>query len=388
MASNKPVNTFDSRLMATRNLAIKKSIVWFLWVNILFSTFILGRAWFAPPLAPVVPMQPHGLLETMMVLVLTLSSSVLFILKMAPLQDASWLSTMARRCVPVIGISWGVVFCVLIASGDLWIIFPFAALLLFTALLSLYFDLTVLLSFIVPLWLMIFVASLFYAANLTVLNSMMWLLLAGLLESGRRALNGWFLLALQREQENSELIHQLGRLAHRDPLTGLANRRGFEKRLGDEILRSQLLRESFVLIMLDVDHFKRFNDHYGHPAGDRCLVAIAQVLQQVAEQVKGTAGRFGGEEFVMLLPPADEAHVMDVVQAIADRLAAENIVHLHSPVLPRITVSQGIARWLPGMDAQMLITSADDALYQAKARGRNGWVRAALPTQHAVLYAK
>lgn len=387
MASNKPVHTFDARLAATRNLAIKKSIVWFLWVNILFSTFILGRAWFAPPMAPVVPMQPHGLLETMMVLVLTLSSSVLFILKNAPLQDAPWLSTMARVCVPITGISWGVVFCVLIASGDLWIIFPFAALLLFTALLSLYFDPKVLLSFIVPLWLMIFVASLVYAANLTVLNSM-WLLLAGLLESGRRALNDWFLLALQREQENSELIYRLGRLAHRDPLTGLANRRGFEKRLGDEILRSQLLRESFVLIMLDVDHFKRYNDHYGHPAGDRCLVAIAQVLKQVAEQVKGTAGRFGGEEFVILLPPGDESWVTEVAQAIADRLAAENIVHLHSPVLPRITVSQGIARWLPGMDAQMLITSADNALYQAKARGRNGWVSATLPRQHAVLYAK
>lgn len=388
MASNKPVNTFDSRLAATRNLAIKKSIVWFLWVNILFSTFILGRAWFAPPMAPIVPMPSHGILETMMVLVLTLSSSVLFILKMAPFQDASWLSTTARVCVPIIGISWGVVFCVLIASGDLWIIFPFAALLLFTALLSLYFDPKVLLSFIVPLWLMIFIASLVYAANLTVLNSMMWLLLAGLLESGRRALNGWFLLALQREQENRELIHQLGRLANRDPLTGLANRREFEKRLGDEILRSQLLRESFILIMLDVDHFKRYNDHYGHPAGDRCLVTIAQVLRQVAEHMKGTAGRFGGEEFVMLLPPGDESQVTGVAQAIADRLSAENIVHLHSPVLPRITVSQGIARWLPGMDAQMLISSADNALYQAKARGRNGWVSAALPMQHAVLYAK
>lgn len=338
--------------------------------------------WFAPPMAPVVPMQSHGLLETMMVLALTLSSSVLFILKMAPLQDAPWLSALARCCVPIIGLSWGVVFCVLIASGDLWIIFPFAALL------SLYFDPKVLLSFIVPLWLMIFVASLIYAAILTVLNSMMWLLLAGLPESGRRALNGWFMLALQREQENSELIHQLGRLAHRDPLTGLANRRGFEKRLGEEILRSQLLGESFVLIMLDVDYFKRYNDHYGHPAGDRCLVAIAQVLKQVTEHVNGTAGRFGGEEFVMLLPPCDESHVTDVVQAIADRLAAGNIVHLHSPVLPRITVSQGIARWLPGMDAQMLITRAVDALYQAKARGRNGWVSAPFPLHHAVLYAK
>lgn len=388
MASNKPVNTFDSRLAATRNLAIKKSIVWFLWVNILFSTFILGRAWFAPPTAPVVPLQPHALLETMMVLVLTLSSSVLFILKMAPLQDAPWLSGMARACVPIIGVSWGVVFCVLIASGDLWIIFPFAALLLFTALLSLYFDPKVLLSFIVPLWLMIFVASLVYAANLTVLNSMMWLLLAGLLESGRRALNGWFLLAIKHEQDNRELIHQLGRLAHRDPLTGLANRREFEKRLGEEILRSQLLRESFVLIMIDVDHFKHYNDHYGHPAGDRCLVAIAQVLKQVAERANGTAGRFGGEEFVMLLAPGDESHVTKVVQAIEDRLSAENIVHLYSPVLPRVTVSQGVARWLPGMDAQTLIASADHALYQAKARGRNGWVSAPLPAQHAVLYAK
>lgn len=85
-----PVNTFESRLAAARDLAIKKSAVWFLWVNILFSTFILGRAWFAPPSAPVVPMHPYALLETMMVLVLTLSSGVLFVLRMAPLQNARW----------------------------------------------------------------------------------------------------------------------------------------------------------------------------------------------------------------------------------------------------------------------------------------------------------
>lgn len=288
----------------------------------------------------------------------------------------------------IIGLSWGVVFCVLIASGDIWIIFPFAALLLFTALISLYFDTRVLLGFIIPLWLMIFVASLVYAANLTVLNSMMWLLLAGLLESGRRTLNGWFMLAVQREQDNSALIRQLDGLAHRDPLTGLANRRGFEKHLDAGIAHSQRQRESFVLIMLDVDHFKLYNDYYGHLSGDRTLVTIAQVLKQVAGNVGGIAGRFGGEEFVMLLPPGDEAHATGVVQAIADQLSVENIAHPHSPVAPRITVSQGISRWLPGMDAQTLIASADTALYRAKAQGRNGWALAPLPTQHAVLYAK
>jgi predicted signal transduction protein with EAL and GGDEF domain len=108
----------------------------------------------------------------------------------------------------------------------------------------------VLLSFIAPVWLTILVTSLFYPSNLTVLNALLWILLAGMIESGRRILNSWFILALRREQENADLIQQLGQLASKDPLTGIANRRTFETRMDQEIISHQREGTEFGLIML------------------------------------------------------------------------------------------------------------------------------------------
>jgi GGDEF domain-containing protein len=138
--------------------------------------------------------------------------------------------------------------------------------------------------------------------QLTVLSALQWVLLAGLIESGRRILNRWFILALQREQENADLIHQLGLLASKDPLTGLANRRSFEERMDQEIASHQQDGKGFGLIMLDVDHFKLYNDHYGHQQGDRCLIMIAGVLESASRENEGIVGRVGGEEFMVLLP--------------------------------------------------------------------------------------
>lgn len=181
----------------------------------------------------------------------------------------------------------------LISSDDVRIIFPFAALLLFTALISLYFDPKVLLGFVVPVWVTILITTLFHRSSLTVLNALQWVLLAGLLESGRRMLNSWFMLALRREQENADLIQQLGQLASKDPLTGIANRRAFEARMEQEILTHRRDGKRFGLIMVDVDYFKLYNDHYGHQRGDECLTVIARTLEIATRDNAGVVGRVG-----------------------------------------------------------------------------------------------
>jgi hypothetical protein len=264
VSKNQPCQAFDLRLAEMREVAIKTSTPWFLWVNILFSLFILGRTWFAPQSLVLAPHTLAALLETMALLVLFIASGVLFIMRMAPLQDAGWLRTLAKTTIIALSLCWSVGFYVLIINDDIRIIFPFTALLLFTALISLYFDPKILLGFIAPVWLTILVMSLFYNAHLTVISALLWVLLAGLIESGRRMLNRWFLLALRHQQENADLIGQLELLASRDPLTGIANRRAFESRMDQEITRHQREGGTFALLMLDVDHFKLYNDRYGH----------------------------------------------------------------------------------------------------------------------------
>lgn len=315
-------------------------------------------------------------MEGMMVIILTLSAGVLFILRMAPLQNAPWLRSLARGVVVGLSLCWATCFYVLITSEDIRIIFPFAALLLFASLISLYFDPRVLLSFIIPVWVTILVTTLFHPTQLTVLSALQWVLLAGLIESGRRILNRWFILALQREQENADLIHQLGLLASKDPLTGLANRRSFEARMDQVIASHQQDGKGFGLIMLDVDHFKLYNDHYGHQQGDRCLIMIAGVLESASRENEGIVGRVGGEEFMVLLPEADVSTVRSTAERISRMLESQAFAHALSPVNPNVTVSQGLTLWTQGQSPQSVIGCADKALYMAKLQGRNRWVEA------------
>lgn len=225
----------------------------------------------------------------------------------------------------------GGVLYVLISSDDVRIIFPLPHCCSFTALISLYFDPKVLLGFVVPVWVTILITTLFHRSSLTVLNALQWVLLAGLLESGRRMLNSWFMLALRREQENADLIQQLGQLASKDPLTGIANRRAFEARMEQEILTHRRDGKRFGLIMVDVDYFKLYNDHYGHQRGDECLTVIARTLEIATRDNAGVVGRVGGEEFVILLPDADITAVQRLANTIASALANQALPHAVSP---------------------------------------------------------
>lgn len=366
---------FDSRLSMVRQHAINVSGTWFLWVNILFSAFILGRNYFSPDSLAAGPHHPRHLLEISLVLILALSAAVIFILRMAPEQQAPWLSKLTRGTIFCLSALWALCFYVLIASGDVRIVFPFSALLIFTALISLYFDGRVLLSFTLPVWVVILICNFVYPTTLTALNAILYALMAALFESGRRILRSWFVLAVRREQENVDLIKQLKLLANRDPLTGIANRRSLQLLLDKEIQRQHQTNAELSLIMLDVDYFKKYNDHYGHQAGDECLIKVARCLESATRNSQDVVARFGGEEFIMLLPDTSQQQAAMIAERVKINLQAMALEHKDSPVAPFVTLSQGIASCVPGTSAARLIAEADAALYQAKEAGRNRWQR-------------
>ena len=165
---------------------------------------------------------------------------------------------------------------------------------------------------------------------------------------------------------------ELERLASHDGLTGVVNRRGFDEKLHNEWGRSCREALPIALIMLDVDHFKRFNDSYGHQAGDECLKKIAAALTQSVLRPFDVVARYGGEEFAVILPSIDEEGASKVAQRILEAVAALEIPHLGAGEEPFVTVSMGVAAARPvlGTAHAQLIESADLALYRAKHTGR------------------
>ncbi len=165
----------------------------------------------------------------------------------------------------------------------------------------------------------------------------------------------------------------LAELAHLDGLTGIANRRRFDAVLADEWRRAQRSATSLAMLIVDIDYFKRFNDHYGHLAGDRCLSSVAECLDATASRAGDLVARVGGEEFAVLLPGSDQAAAFAVAQRVAERLAALHISHPTSPVADQVTVSIGVAATLPRLadSPTSLFEAADRQLYAAKEHGRN-----------------
>jgi diguanylate cyclase (GGDEF)-like protein len=167
-----------------------------------------------------------------------------------------------------------------------------------------------------------------------------------------------------------ELVERLQHLSLADPLTGLGNRRAFDAAMEEEIARARRAEGHVGLVMLDVDHFKRFNDRHGHQAGDEALILVARVLRTAA-RTGDRACRIGGEEFALLLPGADERESA----AVAERVRA-GIERRGAPAGP-VTVSLGVAA-ASGPDAthELLVAEADARLYAAKDGGRNRVVSA------------
>jgi diguanylate cyclase (GGDEF)-like protein len=187
-----------------------------------------------------------------------------------------------------------------------------------------------------------------------------------------RAFNAMAAQLSQRERELVATNDRLTVMASIDMLSGLANRRGFQSRLDFEWMKAQQYVSELSLLMIDVDHFKLYNDTYGHPEGDACLTRLGETLSGIAADTMGFAGRYGGEEFCLLLPNTSALKALEIGELVRAAVQGLGIPHATSSH-QTVTVSVGVAATLPN-DTQRpgdLIEAADAALYAAKHRGRN-----------------
>jgi diguanylate cyclase (GGDEF)-like protein len=190
-----------------------------------------------------------------------------------------------------------------------------------------------------------------------------------------RAFNAMAAQLGERERELVATNDRLTVMASIDMLSGLANRRGFQSRLDFEWMKAQQYDTELSLLMIDVDHFKLFNDTYGHPEGDACLSKLGETLAGLAADSMGFAGRYGGEEFCLLLPNTGAARAREIGELVRKAVWDQAMPHSTS-VHQIVTVSVGVACTKPNDTQQPgdLIEAADAALYAAKHRGRNAVV--------------
>jgi diguanylate cyclase (GGDEF)-like protein len=219
-----------------------------------------------------------------------------------------------------------------------------------------------------PLWaIMISLSLVVVSTSVFTLYSSYWL------EHEERS--NW--LMLQQEQvllgELAQANQRLDQIARFDGLTELANRRHFDEFLAQLWGRARQDGQELALLIIDIDHFKQYNDHYGHLAGDDCLKEVAASLKRHLRKPEDMLARMGGEEFIAVLSRTTLSEALAVAERVRDGVAHIALPHATSPVEHHVTVSIGVAGLRPqgGTSAAQLVASADAALYQAKAAGRN-----------------
>ncbi|MCJ8272541.1 MAG: sensor domain-containing diguanylate cyclase, partial [Psychrosphaera sp.] len=175
---------------------------------------------------------------------------------------------------------------------------------------------------------------------------------------------------------HKNILNELTRLSNLDGLTNIANRRCFDEEFEQDWHEAQSKQLPLSLIMADIDFFKQFNDTYGHQVGDDCLQKVAKTLENSVIRNADLVARFGGEEFVLILPNTDSKGACTIAQTILDNIKQLNIEHQTSAVADILTTSLGIATLTPVKNDVLstLLGQADKALYQAKETGRDRWV--------------
>lgn len=173
----------------------------------------------------------------------------------------------------------------------------------------------------------------------------------------------------------NEANRELSRLSSVDGLTAIPNRRVFDDTLVREWRRAERRGAPLSLLLLDIDHFKEYNDCYGHQAGDDCLRTVAASLDRALRRSSDLAARYGGEEFVIVLPETDVHGAASVAENVLEIVRGLSVEHARSQTAPVVTISIGIATAIPARDDdsgwKTLLGDADAALYRAKANGRN-----------------
>ncbi len=186
-----------------------------------------------------------------------------------------------------------------------------------------------------------------------------------------RAMSRIALMRAALEDANQQLL----KLTHLDPLTEAVNRRGMEEALTRAWKANQRDPSELSLILLDIDHFKSYNDHYGHQKGDACLKHVSKTIQAQLHRPTDLLTRYGGEEFLLILPDTPIEGAKTLAKKIIQELEVRNLAHDFSSTATHVTASMGISSTRFGAeDSDSLIEQADKAMYEAKHRGRNNFV--------------
>lgn len=177
----------------------------------------------------------------------------------------------------------------------------------------------------------------------------------------------------QTEQKLMDLQKELEQLSFKDGLTGLANRRKFDLSMEIEWRNAKRTGKPLSLIMVDIDYFKQYNDHYGHLQGDDCLKAVSKALNESVARARDFVARFGGEEFVLVIPESDAEAAAAVAERCREAIIKLQIPHAKSSISPWLSISLGVGTIVPGQNDQLLdfINQVDRRLYLAKQQGRN-----------------
>lgn len=371
----KPVNN-EQRLVATQEIAwarredmvyrgLVTSIPWMALVNLCFAVMVYFRNILFNQIDAQYSVAPQlaRMMDISMLGICLLSLSLI----VAAWRKFRWLSGL----LILLSLIWSVSCFYFIVHWRLPFSWPLITILILTALSALYFYPRGLLAYLLPLWITLPLASYFRNQGFSINFFAVWAIFTLILVCGYFVLRRWFDEAWRRNQQNKILIARLDALAHQDVLTGTANRRALE------ILLNQASGQNaaFSLMMLDVDYFKRYNDRYGHQAGDECLARVAQALKNAVRSPDDMVARYGGEEFAIVLFDATDNACEDVARRIQQALLQAAIPHEDSSVSKFVTVSTGIAAYRAGQNAQNMLAKADEALYRAKEKGRNGWSR-------------
>ena len=195
-------------------------------------------------------------------------------------------------------------------------------------------------------------------------------------DGSANSLIGFMFDITERKQIEEELVRlqkEFRELSYKDGLTGAANRRMFDSVMEVEWTNARRNTQPLSVILLDIDYFKQYNDHYGHIQGDDCLKTVAQVLAKAATRSRDFFARYGGEEFVLVLPETDAESAQKVAERCRNVIFKAQIPHAHSAVSQILTISLGVGTITPGPndDVVTFIESVDRQLYRAKERGRN-----------------
>ncbi|HCI6998553.1 TPA: GGDEF domain-containing protein [Klebsiella pneumoniae] len=377
MLTNKRERARQQRaaLWATRDNvqrhALSMSMPWLAFVNIAFALMIFFRnlifTYFDKRLLTHRAVIPY--IEAALIAVIIISAILVIIALTPRLAQGRYTLNIITGLLLALSLCWSLSNYCFIFFWTLPFAWPLLVILMTTGLTALYHHWPGITAFMLPLWVTALLAGIQLHYHTEIRFLILWAIFTAILLYGRRILQRWYDEAWDTHQENMQLIQRLESIANQDALTGTANRRALNAYLA--AIWQQ--KTPLALMMIDVDYFKRYNDRYGHQAGDECLSSVAQVLKMAVRAEGDLVARYGGEEFVVVLPGVSLAHATAIAERIQQKIREAGLPHAASAVASEVTVSIGIVASDGTVPIETLIARADRALYQAKNKGRNQW---------------